>query len=399
MPVLEVTMPPLHPAQAQVARDPHRYIVLVAGRRWGKTMLGVAKCVEAALLGGRAWWVAPTYIIARVGWRLLLGLSAQVPGVEIRRGDRIITYPGGGSVAVRSSDRPDSLRSEGLDYVVLDEAAFQVEDVWTHALRPALSDRRGKALFISTPKGRNWLWKLWLRGQDESWPEWASFRFPTSTNPYIPPEEIEEARASLPEPVFRQEYLAEFVDVATSVFRNVYEVATAAVVEEPEPGHRYVFGIDWGAVQDYTAVVVLDTTAKSVVWVERLQGDYVAQAGRVKRLAEHYRPDVIVAEANAMGRAVIDMLERMGVSNIRPFTTTPTSKAEIISELALAFQAREIRIIPDQELITELLAFEVRQTPAGRLRYEAASGFHDDLVMALAMAWSAGVADIGRLLL
>jgi len=130
-------------------------------------------------------------------------LSQQIPGAEIRYSDRLITMPSGGTVQVRSADNPDSLRGEGLDFVVLDECAFIKEQAWTEALRPALSDRQGKALFISTPKGRNWFWRQWTRGNTDD-EEWHSWRFPTSANPFIPQSEIDAARESLPERTFQQ---------------------------------------------------------------------------------------------------------------------------------------------------------------------------------------------------
>ena len=114
--------------------------------------------MQVAMNGGRAWWVAPSYKMAAVGWRLVHELGVQVPGVQVSKVNRMITLPTGGAVQIRSADDPDSLRGEGLDFVVMDECAFMKEDAWTHALRPALSDRLGKAMFISTPKGRNWFY-------------------------------------------------------------------------------------------------------------------------------------------------------------------------------------------------------------------------------------------------
>jgi len=88
-------------------------------------------------------------------------------GAEVRKVDRQIILPMGGEVTVRSADDPDSLRGEGLDFVVMDECAFMQENAWIEALRPALSDRQGRAMFISTPKGRNWFWRIWQRGLDD----------------------------------------------------------------------------------------------------------------------------------------------------------------------------------------------------------------------------------------
>ena len=142
-----------------------RFKVLAAGRRWGKSSLGVILALRTGLEGGRAWWVAPTYPIAQLGWRVLKQLSRKIPGVEIREDDRIVRLPGGGEIQVKSADNPDSLRGAGLDGVVLDEAAYVKEEAWTESLRPALADRQGWALFISTPNGLNWFHRLYERAR------------------------------------------------------------------------------------------------------------------------------------------------------------------------------------------------------------------------------------------
>ena len=164
--VMKLTLPGLHAAQEEIRDDNTRFRVVAAGRRFGKTLLGSALCIAIAARGGRAWWVAPSYKMARPGWRGIVRLTRQIPLAEVRRGDMMVALPSGGTVQVRSADDPQSLRGEGLDFCVLDECAFMREEAWSEALRPALSDRQGRAMFISTPKGRNWFWRLWQRGQD-----------------------------------------------------------------------------------------------------------------------------------------------------------------------------------------------------------------------------------------
>jgi len=144
--------------------------------------------------------------MAAVGWRGIRQLAAQIPLTQVHKVRMLVTLPSGGTVQVRSADDPQSLRGEGLDFCVLDECAFMREEAWAEALRPALSDRQGGAMFISTPKGRNWFWRLYQRGQDEHETDWASWQRPTSENPYIAASEIADARHDLPERIFAQEY-------------------------------------------------------------------------------------------------------------------------------------------------------------------------------------------------
>jgi len=242
----------MHIGQAEIRDNPARFKVAANGRRWGKTLLGGALCLKSAVDSGHAWWIAPTFPVASIGWRAICKLVKQIPETEIREGERMARFPGGGWIQVKSSDNPDSLRGEGLDLAVFDEAAFQSEEAWT-TVRPSLSDRKGKALFISTPQGRNWFWRLWMRGQSGD-PEWASWQFPTSSNPYIDPVEIEAARASLPERVFAQEYEADF-SLSEGVFFPEWSEAKHVIPVHtiPKDWVRWI-AIDWGFADPFCAL-------------------------------------------------------------------------------------------------------------------------------------------------
>lgn len=382
-----IKLPPLHPRQREIALDDARFKVAAAGRRFGKTRLGAALCMMTAGAGGRAWWVAPTYPVAQVGWRLIRRMALQIPGAEVRQAERIATLPNGGEIQVRSADNPDSLRGEGLDFVVMDECAFIHEDAWQEALRPALADRKGRALFISTPKGRNWFWRLWQRCIDDHDHEWRGWQLPTAANPYIDPTEIEAARLGLPERIFAQEFLAQFLDDAGGVFRRVMDASTAAAQDGMIGGHEYTFGVDWGRSNDFTAIAVLDVTTAELVALDRFnQIDYSLQLTRLTALYERFRPRAIVAEANSMGQPLIEQLQAQGLPVV-PFTTTAASKQVAVDALALAFERGSLRIIPDPVLIAELQAYEAERLPSGMLRYGAPNGMHDDTVMALMLAW------------
>jgi len=374
-----------HPGQLEVHNSEARFKVLSAGRRWGKTRLGVNECLDAAAQGGRAWWVSPSYKTSEVGWRPLRQIARKLPGAEIRLGDRIVILPGGGFVAVRSADNPDSLRGEGLDFVVMDECAFMQKEAWTEAIRPALSDRQGKALFISTPKGRNWFWEVYQRGVngEEGWQAWT---FPTANNPFIAKSEIEAAKRDLPEMIFRQEYLAEFIDDSGGVFRRVKE---AAILEprEYEQGKQYVAGVDVAASVDFTVVSVLDAESKEMVFMDRFNRvDYPVLINRLVSVYHRYHLTSMVVESNSIGRPVIDELVSRGL-NIVPFNTTSATKQGIIQNLQAAFENGHILVLDEPVLIGELLSFESKRNASGGFSYSAPDGMHDDTVMSLAIAW------------
>jgi phage terminase large subunit-like protein len=375
-----------HAGQLEVHNSDARFKVLSAGRRWGKTRLGVNECLDVAAQGGRAWWVSPSYKTSEVGWRPLRQIARKISGAEIRLVDRVVNFPGGGFVAVRSADNPDSLRGEGLDFVVMDECAFMQKEAWTEAIRPALSDRQGKALFISTPKGRNWFWEIYQRGLqgDEGWQSW---QFPTAANPFIQASEIEAARRDLPEIIFRQEYLAEFVDDQGGVFRRVQE---AAVLDpkEPQAGRQYIAGVDVASSVDYTVVSVLDAETKEMVYLDRFNRvDYPVLIDRLESVYHRYNLTSMVVETNSIGRPVIDELVKRGLA-IVAFTTTSATKQAVIQALQAAFENAQIKVLNNPVLIGELLSFESKRAPSGSFTYSAPDGMHDDCVMSLAIAWS-----------
>lgn len=387
MTALTVTLPQLHSQQRLIWDDPARFQVVSAGRRFGKSRLASLRCVVAAMQGRRAWWVFPSYPMAAVGWRMLKRLAVQIPGVVMREVDRLIEFPSGGAVQIRSADNPDSLRGESLDELIMDEAAFMREEAWTEALRPTLSDRKGRAVFISTPKGRNWFWRAWQLGQSGD-PEWKSWQFPTTSNPYIDPAEVEAARRNLPERIFAQEYLAEFIEDGGGVFRRVMEAATAEQEDVPDEHAEYLMGVDWGKLDDFTVLAVLNTTARRLVYLDRFnQIDYSFQLGRLQALYNRFRPVSIIAESNSMGEPLIEQLRRLGMP-VQAFATTNASKTAAIEGLALAFEQGALSILNDPVLVGELLAYEMERLPGGLIRYGAPAGMHDDTVMALALAWS-----------
>jgi len=250
-------------------------------------------------------------------------------------------------------------------------------------------------LFISTPKGRNWLWEIYQRGVsgEEGWQSWT---FPTSSNPFIAKEEIEAAKRDLPEIIYRQEYLAEFIESDGGVFRRVQE---AAILEpqEPQAGRQYVAGVDVAASVDFTVVSVLDAESKEQVFMDRFNRvDYPVLIDRLESVYHRYHLTSMVVESNSIGRPVIDELVTRGL-NIVPFTTTSATKQAIIQSLQSAFENGLIRVLDEPVLIGELLSFESKRNASGSFSYSAPDGMHDDCVMSLAIAWH-GVSDRGVVL-
>jgi hypothetical protein len=306
----------------------------------------------------------------------------------------MLELPGGGEVQVRSADDPDSLRGEGLDLAVLDECAFMKQAAWEEALRPALSDRQGEAVFISTPKGRNWFWRLWQRGiaNEQGHEAW---QLPTGDNPYIPEGEIEAARLSLPELIFEQEYLAIFLENEGAVFRNIRECMHAGHTEPKDHKEHYkTMGVDWGKQNDFTALSVGCADCRLELARDRFNKiDYTFQRKRLSVMAEKWDVTEIVAESNAMGEPIIEQLQQDGMP-VKGFQTTSTTKPPLIENLALVLEREEFQFQADPVWTGELEAYERRVSPVtGRSQYSAPEGMHDDTVIARALMVHGAVND------
>ncbi len=377
-----------HLGQTEVLRNPARFKVLTCGRRWGKSALGQIDILIAAHMEHkRCWWIAPTYQMASQLWRDLVNSVKHLAKVKINATERRIDLPKGGMIAVRSAHNPDKLRGEGLDFAILDEAAFMPAHIWHDVIRPMLATTRGVARFLSTPNGRNWFWRRHRAGFDPEETEWQSFHFKTADSSLIDPAELASIKSSTPEIIWNTEYEAKFIDEQGQVFRHITHAAAPAPYKDPQPGHPYVAGIDWGRNRDYTAIAVLDASNGKMVAIERFnQVGWQLQRDRLAQIANKWNPQVIWAEANSIGEPNIDALIQGGLP-VRSFYTSAKSKAPLIESLALAIERNDITLLDDPVLLTELADYSLERLPNGGFRYGAPPAGHDDTVIATALAW------------
>jgi hypothetical protein len=447
-----------HPAQAQVKREARRFNVLDCGRRWGKSLYLGDGLIEVAEQGFPTGYFAPSYKLLTETWRELLnategirtGQSVQEHRIEFANNGVIecwsLDSEGGGSDASRK--RYKAGRSRKYKRVAIDEAAMvpALENVFNYAIAPTLIDLEGDAWFGSTPNGKGAFYRFWLKGQEGSIlydPDWMSWKMPTSSNPYIPISEIERARRTYPDHVFRQEYLAEFLEDSGQVFRNITActfpkfdiLRNGSLVkgiwrEKLEPYHVYVISWDLAKKNDFSVLCVIDCTNKRLVHMDRFnQVEYMIQVPRLIALAERFQPVEVVVEQNG-NEALMEMLrivkyqkkgpppriqriagfdeeqimlaeaalQRLydwsGINTthaatmpITEFVASNASKEEAIQALVLAFERGEISIPDDPILLGELESFGMERLPSGRFRYSAPEGEHDDTVMSLAEGW------------
>lgn len=260
----------LHDAQWKAFNDDARFVVLVAGRRFGKTVLAITKIITLALSrkNRKIWYVAPTYKQAElIAWKMLNDMIPRESVVKKNEVKLSVEIVNGSEISLKGADNEDSLRGVGLHYVVLDEYAMMKPGVWDEIIRPMLTDTKGKALFIGTPAGKNILYQLWKRGNDHE-DGWASYHFRTVDNPFIDVEEVDGARAQLPDMVFKQEYEASFEEYAGLCYPMFDDrIHVIAPIEIPEYwkifraidyGYRNPFACLWIAVDTRGIYYVID---------------------------------------------------------------------------------------------------------------------------------------------
>jgi len=302
---------------------------------------------------------------------------------NVNRSEFYIEFINGSQLWFKSADNPDALRGRGIDFLILDEAALIKRDAWEQALRPSLSDTKGRVVFIGTPKGYNWFHEVWTRGNDPLQKDWKSWQYPTSQNPYIPKEEIEEARRTLPEIVFQQEYEAIFTENLGAVFRGV-ETCIRGSLAAPQSTESYVMGADLAKHQDFTVLSVMDSNGHLCAFDRFSQLDWVFQRKRIVNLAQQYNARVLI-DSTGVGDPVLDELCHENV-RVEGYKFTNATKKDLIENLSMMIENKQISYPDIPELVNELKIYGYRIMPSGTTEYSAPEGYHDDCVIALALA-------------
>lgn len=379
--------------QQEVFKSDKRFKVVAAGRRCGKSRLSAVTLLIEALNcpeGSHVMYVAPTLGQARtIIWDLLHELgrpvikSSHVNNLEI-------SLINGRKILIRGADNPDSLRGVSLTYLVLDECAFVKEDVWQKILRAALSDKKGRALFISTPSGRNWFYDVYKLGLSEEDEEWKAWHFTTQDNETIDPKEIEAAKRTLSSFAFKQEYLSSFDNAGADVFKQEW----FKTAPEPQYG-SYVVAIDLAGFEDVaasagaakkrldeSAIAIVKVTDNGDWWVKKIEHgrwDIRTTAVNILKSIRDYQPTAIGIERGSLKNAVLPYLtDLMRKHNIYAHVTDLThgnkKKAErVVWSLQGRMEHGRVSFNEDEdwdEFQDQLIMFPT-------------AGVHDDLVDAL----------------
>jgi phage FluMu gp28-like protein len=370
---LNIDLKKPHPAQKQVLDSDARFRVMMCGRRFGKSLISQNISIETGIKRQHVAYITPTYQLGKMFFKEICKL---LPDKIFKKNetDLLIDFVTGGSVRFYTGERLDAMRGTKFHLVIIDEASYipNLEEGWNNSIRPTLTDYKGKAIFLSTPRGKNYFYSLFMRGGE---PDWQSFKFSTYDNPHIDASEIDAAAAQLPSVVFKQEYMADPMENAANPFGSEF---INACTKETQGTAAY-YGIDLAKSVDWTVIIGMDKQG-NVVHFERFQKDWMQTKETILRLPKNLP---IVIDSTGVGDAIVEDLQKK-FNQMHGFKFTSVSKQQLLEGLSSAIQTKAISY-PDGPIKQELEVFEYTFTPTG-VRYSAPQGFHDDCVIALALA-------------
>ena len=370
------------------ADSSHKFGVVATGRQYGKSLLAQNLMLYWLLgnQGQKGCWISPVYNQCRKVFNELTNAAHQIIS-KSNKAELTIEFINGSTIIFLSSERPDSIRGFSFNYVVIDEASFVAEQAVNEAIFPTLSALGKKCLIISTPKSKNWFYSAYLRGLDEG-SDYISFRGISTDNPHIDANFIAEQSKTLPDSIYKQEYLAEFTDSGNDVFTGVDFVCNLRNWDVPTKNKRYYFGADVGLTNDYSVLTIIDESGR-VAKIIRINGQLYEDIGKTF-VAELKRFSISggYVESNGVGRPMFELI-KSEIRSTQEFYTTNDNKAQGIRNLIYKIQSGELEL-PSEELFPhlkqELEAYSYKVNANGLITFNAPSGTHDDCVMSLMLA-------------
>lgn len=372
----------------------NQYVVLACGRRWGKTELSINLMLYWALSGPNYEILYVTYSGKQQAnvYNDLVHTKKLIEAPFVKKCDganREIIFTNGSIIRFRLGRNPgiEEIRGSHADKMILDEFALFPEGAWDAVLSsvPAnAAESVRKVIFMSTPRGRGKFYELYQYGLDPTNKNWKSFNLPTSSNPLISRQFLAQTKKQINKKAWTQEFEAQFIDDAGTVFENVNQCAHP-LSNKP----AVAAGIDLGIKNDYTVIWLLDENNNCVAY-DRFNEVTLDQAATrlTNILRKHKWPKCFIEDNQYQG--VFDMMLQKGCSNLHTYMTTTSSKSKAINHLINLFEQQQIGIPKEEYIINEFLSFNYYYNPKTRkVSYSAPNGMHDDCVMACAIATQA----------
>lgn len=373
----------------QALEDPTvKYVILIAGRQTGKTALAMNQVIMWAINdpGSLIYWVSPTDAQMQSVYKAIIDAIYEAKIIKSKRGakgDTEIRFKNGSTILFRAAGSEDSLRgTSGVSYLVLDEAAFIKKDTVEVVILPMLSTRIKKVFYISTPKGKNWLYDTFNRYSKKH--NCRTFKFSTLDNPYVDMDFIQHEKETLSEALYQQEILAEWID-SSSVFNNISECLCLKEQDYPKAGENYYAGIDIGLETDATVMSIINNAGDLVKQYRWHRNNSAQLLKNIEKVNADWKPRKIYIENNNQGLVFYQMLKPK-MQNLQDINTSSANKPEMINDLIFLFNTKGMKLCDNKQLRIELEGFLVSQTPTGKAKFAAAHNMSDDCVMSLAIA-------------
>ncbi|RZJ82577.1 MAG: hypothetical protein EOO47_00065 [Flavobacterium sp.] len=373
---INIKLPKPHTGQQQVLNSKARFKVLLCGRRWGKSLISQLISILGGINGKQIAYVTPTYQLSKIFFQDIIKLLPVTVIKTANKSDLRIEFITGGSLSFMTGENLTSFRGRKFHTVVIDEASYipDLQEAWLNSIRPTLTDYKGDALFISTPRGHDYLYSLYLQGLDkENTNGFESWHFSTYDNPFIDNKEIDAAKNELTEAAFNQEYLAIPSENASTVVGMKY--IEAGVIPELSQDETVVFGIDLAKYKDWTVIYGMDAKGHQS-YFQRFQKNWTDTKEIIKQLPAY---TLKVIDSTGVGDPIYEELSQ-SVINLQSFKFTTITKPQVVKKLALDIEKGNIKYT--QALANELSVFEYKYSSTGYIKYEASSGNTDDIVMA-----------------
>lgn len=381
--------------QQQVFDCQARIITVPKGRRFGITTGGANDFIKSAIQGKfklGLWGDVVNSNIEKYIARLFMPKLKNLPASMYKwQKNPSVLFIKDAVIDFRSAERPESWEGFGYDKMFLNEAGIILSNqyLWQNSIRPMMWDNpKCRAIIAGTPKGKNEFHDLYMRGLDPDQPGFASFKFSSFDNPFLPRDLIMEDIKSMPERVIQQEIYADFLDDTGVVFRGVNLIAILDPHSVPERrlDHIYVIGCDVAKLVDYTVIVVYDRTDNRQVMQMRFNNlEWPVIRMRLIEISRKYNNALIYLDSTGVGEPLYDDLSRLNIP-VEPIHLTNELKKQMIEKLSTFIELGHIRMLKLDESIKELNSFTYDMSAHGRIIYGAPIGFHDDIVIAHALA-------------
>lgn len=386
---------PLLPWQEEVTssyvNDDYKFYVVNTSRQIGKSLLITQLVLFSSInyMNIDVGIVSLTYKQVKKIYQDITDLLNDTPIVKSNnKSELLIELINGSKIRFLSAQNPDSVRGFTFDYLFCDEFAFYQEGVWGKVLQPTTMAKGKKVVLCSTPRGTgNDFHKLFNLGNNPQVKNTISFQY-DYTHGLFNIDEINSIRQTLPDAVFKQEYLCQFSDNG-SVFKDVKNIATITQFKTPDPKEKYYIGIDVGVFNDYTVAVVMDERGNVCDIYKGTRGSILQIQQQVENFIRKWNPRKVLIELNNQGVTIYEHLRLKFQSKIEGFNTTGQSKGPLINNLQTVIEERLISIPDytlDKTIYEELNNFSFTYSPKTKqIVYGALAGCHDDSVIALAL--------------